>query len=214
MTRHFASRLLPTLALAVSMAACGALERKAEPTIIAAGPAAAGASVRAAPEVPPQPVATASAEDYAQGIRHRDPRLRLNLHVFGLSYYTDREAARERNLDNELNPGLGLNYELRNNVQGVTSVETGIFKDSGRNWAKFAGLGYQFKLGENWRLGGDLLAVQSRTYNRGHGFIAAIPRLSYDFGPVKLNAVYFPEVSDVNEVAAFGFYFTVPMGTW
>jgi hypothetical protein len=216
MTKHCSCRLLPILALALSLAGCGALQRKTEPALAATAPgdAAEGANLRASPEVASESAATGTSEGYPQGIRPGDPRLRLNLHVFGFSYHLDREGTRDRHLDNELNLGLGLNYELHNDAQGVTSVETGFFKDSGRNWAKFAGLGYQFKLGDNWRLGGDLLAIQSRTYNNGHGFVAAIPRLTYDFGAVKLNAIYIPQVREFNEFAVFGFYFTVPTGTW
>jgi hypothetical protein len=138
----------------------------------------------------------------------------LNLHVFGLSFHPDRVGTRVNHLDNELNVGLGLYYELRNDTLGVTSVESGFYRDSGRNWAKFAGVGYQLKLGERWRLGANLLAIQSETYNKGRAFVAPIPLLTYDFGPVKLNATYIPKVAEYNLFSVYAVYVTIPIKSW
>ena len=214
--RHFACPLLSILAVALTLGGCGALERKPEPTLASAVPVVpSGASARPEAEASPEARSAADASTaYSPGVRPEYSRLKLNLHVFGLSYHTDRKGTRDRHLDNELNAGLGLNYEFHNDARGVANVEAGFLKDSGRNWAKFAGMGYQFKFGDRWRLGADLLAIQSPTYNNGRGFVAPIPRLTYDFGPVKLNAVYIPRFREINQFAVFGFYFTVPMGTW
>jgi hypothetical protein len=138
----------------------------------------------------------------------------LNLHVFGLSYHPDRVGTRVNHLGNELNVGLGLYYELRNNTVGVTSVESGFYRDSGLNWAKFAGVGFQLKLGQRWRLGANLLAIQSETYNKGRAFVAPIPLLTYDFGPVKLNATYIPKVAEYNLFSVYAVYVTIPINSW
>ena len=129
------------------------------------------------------------------------------VNVYGLSYHRDRERARELGVDNEVNPGLAARYEWSSGL----FAEAGAYRDSGRNTAKFAGAGYQWRLGTSWRAGGGLALFQSETYNEGSAFIAAVPIVSYDFGPVMLNAVFFPKVSDFNEVGAFGFYLTVPI---
>ncbi|MEX0958576.1 MAG: hypothetical protein WDZ63_04760 [Burkholderiales bacterium] len=99
----------------------------------------------------------------------------LVLNIYGLSYHPDREAVDRRNLDNEFNPGLGLHHELTDSARGVSFAEVGAYHDSGRNWAKFAGLGYQFKLGERLKIGGAIAAMHSKTYNGGVGFVAMIP---------------------------------------
>ena len=138
----------------------------------------------------------------------------LDINVYGFSYHPDRETAHRLHLDNEFNPGLGLRYELVNDARGITFAEAGAYRDSGQNWAKFAGLGYQFKFGEHWRVGGALAVVNSRTYNDGAAFIGMIPLITYDFGRVKLNAVYFPKIEHYNKVAAFGFYISIPLGQW
>lgn len=138
----------------------------------------------------------------------------LDLNVYGLAYHPDRETVHREHLDNEFNPGLALHYELVNDARGITFAEVGAYRDSGRNWAKFAGLGYQFKLGERWRIGGALAAVHSQTYNRGVTFVGMIPLITYDIGRIKLNAVYFPKFGQYNEVDAFGFYISIPIGQW
>lgn len=216
MFRHIAGRWLPTLVLAVSLVGCGTLERKPEPTLANAGSvdASHGAGMQAPADARSAVTSTGANTNSGQGIRPSDPRLKLNLHVFGFSYHPDRAGTRDRHLDNEVNLGLGLNYEIHNDARGVASLEAGFFKDSGSNWAKFAGVGYQFKLGKRWSLGADLLAIDSQTYNNGRGFIAPIPHLTYDFGLVKLNAIYVPRVRERNQFSVFGFYLTLPMGTW
>ena len=113
-------------------------------------------------------------------------------------------------LDNEFNYGLGLNYKLHEDELAVGFVEAGTYQDSGSHWAKVAGMGYQAKLGRRWRLGGALVAVHSPTYNHGNAFIAPLPIATFDFGPVKLNAIYIPRYRDYNKFATFGFYFSVP----
>jgi hypothetical protein len=52
------------------------------------------------------------------------------------------------------------------------------------------------------------------TYNNGVAFVGMIPLITYDAGPIKLNAVYFPKIPNYNEIAAFGFYITLPLGRW
>jgi hypothetical protein len=90
----------------------------------------------------------------------------------------------------------------------------GVYRDSGRNWAKFAALGYQFKFGECWRIGGVLAVVNSRTYNHGVAFVGIIPLITYDIGRIKLNAAYFPKFGQYVEVDAFAFYISIPLGHW
>ena len=129
--------------------------------------------------------------------------------MYGFAYHPDREGVRRAHLDNEVNPGLGLRYDFHSDRLGVAFVEAGFYRDSGRNIASLAGPGYQFKLGERWRLGAALPLIYSRTYNHGRAFIAPIPLVTYDVGPVKLNAVYAPR-TDQNRFAVFGFYLSIP----
>jgi hypothetical protein len=132
--------------------------------------------------------------------------------VYGLAYHPDRATVHRTHLDNEVNPGLALHYRLADDERGITFVEAGAYDDSGRHWAKFAGLGYQFKYGEHWRIGGALALVDSKTYNHGVAFVGMIPLITYDMGRIKLNAAYFPKLGNFNQVNAFGFYIGIPLG--
>ena len=136
----------------------------------------------------------------------------LHLNVYGFAHHPDREVAHRFGMDNDFNPGLALHYELPVATWGVTFGELGTYYDSGRNWALFAALGYQFKLGPRWRLGGAVAAMHSPTYNRGTGFVGMIPLLTYDAGGVKLNGVYFPKFGEFNKLDAFGFYVAIGLG--
>ena len=135
----------------------------------------------------------------------------LDLNVYGLSYHPNREAVHRKNLDNQINPGLALHYQLVDYELGTMFAEVGAFEDSGRNWAKFAALGYQFKLGSQWKMGGALAVMNSRSYNGGTTFVAMIPLITYDLGRIKLNATYLPRVPGYSEIAAFAFYFSIPI---
>lgn len=115
-------------------------------------------------------------------------------------------------MDNEVNLGLGLNYAFHKDGLGVGFVEAGFYKDSGRNWARLVGVGYQFRLREHWRVGGALVGVNSPTYNRGRAFVTPLPIITYDFGVAELNAIYAPRYKQYNEFAVFGLYFSIPLG--
>ena len=114
-------------------------------------------------------------------------------------------------LDNEFNAGLGLHYAFHEDERGVAFVEAGAYRDSGSNLAKLVGLGYQYKLGARWRLGGAVALIQSETYNHTNPFLAPFPILTYDLGGVTLNAMYVPRYGDYNRFAVFGFYLGVPL---
>jgi hypothetical protein len=134
--------------------------------------------------------------------------------VYGLAYHPDRATVHRLHMDNEFNPGLALHHELVNNERSITFAEVGLYDDSGRNWAKFAALGYQLKFGERWRIGGALALINSRTYSDSIAIIGMFPLITYDIGRVKLNAVYFPKFGHYSKVDAYGFYISIPLGQW
>lgn len=151
--------------------------------------------------------AASAAEDAAATPRE------FAINIYGVAYHPDRDTVHRLDLDNEFNPGLGVHYELIAGRRGTGFAEAGAYYDSGSHWAKFAALGYQFKLGRRLRIGGALALMHSRTYNDGATFVGMIPLVTYDLGPVKLNAVYFPKFGRFNEVDAFGFYVSIPLAS-
>ncbi len=110
--------------------------------------------------------------------------------------------------------GVGLNYTFHEDERGFGYLEAGVYEDSGSRLAKLAGAGYQFKVTKRLRLGGVLMGVYSQTYNDGKFFIAPLPTATYDFGVVKLNAIYIPRYGEYNQFAVFGVYFTLPLASF
>jgi len=132
----------------------------------------------------------------------------FGVNLYGLSYHLSRARARELDMDNGLNPGLGLRYRVSHSERLQWIFDAGAYHDSGRNTAVLAGAGALWKLGESWRLGAGLAAVKSDTYNRGEGFLAPLPLAAYDFRSATLNFTFVPRLAEVNEVATFGVWLT------
>lgn len=214
--RHITYRLAPSFVAILALCGCGTLERRPELTLSSVAHQTTSAGMEPSHEARQKNNVAASntTAGSAYDPQPADQRISLDLHVFGLSYHPDRAGTRLNHLDNELNAGLGLGYQFHNDARGQANVEAGFFKDSGSNLAKFAGAGYQFKLSDHLLFGADLLAIQSKTYNKGNGFIAPIPRLTYDFGAVKLNATYIPKVPPFNAFSVFAIYLTIPIKKW
>lgn len=136
----------------------------------------------------------------------------LGPNIFGLSYHPDRSRAKANGFTNEFNPGLGLRYEITpRKSEHVLMLEADVYRDSKRATATAVGAAYQYRLSERLRTGVALVAFHSSTYNDGKAFITPLPIVTVDIGAVALNATYSPRISGVNDVAAFGFYLTIPL---
>ncbi len=202
--RYVAYRLMTALTVALCLSACNTLDQQH-------GSAGTSNGIRQSEQPAVNTISSSEKEKLTRTAPPDENRLSVNLHVFGLSYHPDRAGVRISHLDNELNFGLGLGYKLYEDDLGVVSSEGGIFKDSARNWAKFVGASYRFKITDRWKFGADLLAIQSPTYNYGDAFVAPIPRLSYDFSRVKVNLIYIPRYKEFNRYAVYGLYLTIPI---
>jgi hypothetical protein len=86
-----------------------------------------------------------------------------------LSYHFERARAKEHNLGNEFNPGLGVRYRTALNQSFDGFADAGVYYDSGRNTAAVAGAGLFRKASEGLCPGGGLASV---TFN-----VAYAPRL-------------------------------------
>jgi hypothetical protein len=131
----------------------------------------------------------------------------LGVNVYGLSYHFERERAEELGTDNEVNPGLGARWRMPRE-QFDWFLDGGVYRDSGRNTAVYAGGGAFWKPTEHLRLGGALAFFHSDIYNDGDAFIAPLPVVAYEWRTVTLNVVYFPKVSNVNDINTLGFWLT------
>ena len=135
------------------------------------------------------------------------------INLYGLSYHWDRELARQNDLDNEFNPGLGIRYSMGSWLKADAIIDAGAYYDSGRNTAIYAGAGLLWPLDKDKRfnLGAVLTAFHSDTYNQGDPFVAPLPLLSLRLDGVTLNLTHFPKIRNFNEVAATAMFITIPL---
>lgn len=135
------------------------------------------------------------------------------LDLYGLSYHWEREVARAHGWDNKFNPGVGLRYQGGALGPGSWFLDGGVYHDSGRNTAVYAGAGWQLPLDRagRWQLGAALVAFHSDTYNRGDPFLAPLPLLSRRLERLTLNLTHFPKVDDFNEVNTTACFITLPL---
>jgi hypothetical protein len=132
----------------------------------------------------------------------------IGLNLYGFSYHFDRGRARELEVDNEINPGLGLRYRVPHCERLQWIFDVGAYRDSGRNTALVAGAGGLWHATHRLRLGAALALFDSDTYNRGRTALAPVPVAAYELDRAMLNFVYLPKVREVNEVATLGFWVT------
>lgn len=60
------------------------------------------------------------------------------VNIYGLSYHWDRDLAKQNDLDNEFNPGLGVRYHMGQWLKANAIIDAGAYRDSGRNTAVYA----------------------------------------------------------------------------
>ena len=142
---------------------------------------------------------------------HADPTLELN--DYGLSHHWNRAEARALNTDHEVNPGLGLRYELAPIEWCSTPfTEAAVYRDSGANASYYAALGCKgFRLSDHVRLGAGLALMQSQTYNHGNPFVAPVPLLSWQISSVTLNFIQYPRIKSLGIIDTTGLYLSIPL---
>ena len=138
----------------------------------------------------------------------------LGLNVYGLSYHFNRDQARALGVDNEVNPGLGVRWKFAATGRWQFFADAGVFHDSGRNTAALGGVGALWHVAGGFQVGAALAVMNSSTYNSGRTFVAPLPLLAWDLGPVTLNATFFPKVERFNDVATIGFWVTLWPERW
>lgn len=64
---------------------------------------------------------------------------------------------------------------------------------------------FQFLLNDRWQLGADLPDYNSFV----NGSYIPIPRLTYDYGAIKLSTLYMPQIQSYNPYAVMGLYLII-----
>jgi len=138
----------------------------------------------------------------------------FGISFYGLSYQLDRDQARALGVDNGFNPGLGVRYRFAQRDRWSFELEAAAYYDSGRNTAVVAGVAALWHVGRGFHAGGALALFNSPTYNHGRAFVAPIPLVAYDWGPVTLNATFLPKIERYNDIATLGFWVTFWPKRW
>jgi hypothetical protein len=138
----------------------------------------------------------------------------IGINVYGLSYHFDRDRAQALGVDNEVNPGLGVRWKFAETERWRFFADAGVFSDSGKNTAALAGAGALWHVAGGVQIGAALAVMNSDTYNNGRTFIAPLPIVAWDLGPVTLNATFFPKIERYNDVATVGLWVTLWPGRW
>ena len=135
------------------------------------------------------------------------------VNIYGLSYHWDRDLAKQNDLDNEFNPGLGVRYHMGKWLKANAIIDAGAYRDSGRNTAVYAAAGLLWPLDkdERFSIGAALTAFNSDTYNQGDPFIAPVPPFSLRLDGVTVNLTHFPKIRNFNEINTTAMFITIPL---
>lgn len=135
------------------------------------------------------------------------------VNIYGLSYHWDRDLAKQGDLDNEFNPGLGVRYRMGSWLKADAIIDAGAYYDSGRNTAVYAAAGLLWPLDKDKRfnLGAALTAFHSDTYNQGDPFIAPVPLFSLRLDGMTVNLTHFPKIRNFNEIHTTAMFLTIPL---
>src|SRR3990172_2736896 len=138
----------------------------------------------------------------------------FGISFYGLSHHFDRDQARALGVGNGFNPGLGVRYRFAQRDRWSFELEAAAYYDSGRNTAVVAGVAALWHVRHGFHAGGALALFNSPTYNNGRAFVAPIPLVAYDWGPVTLNATFLPKIGRYNDVATIGVWVTFWPKRW
>ncbi|MHA6837755.1 hypothetical protein [Ralstonia pseudosolanacearum] len=119
--------------------------------------------------------------------------------VYGGSYHFDGKGRHESKYDlNERNPGVGLEFSQDGWLAGA-----GMYRDSYREQAHMAYVGYRWTLGDTQ--GWHANAAVKVGYLRGSGYDGpvALPTVGVGYGPVSLEATVAPRKVNSGGVVAF-----------
>lgn len=132
----------------------------------------------------------------------------LDVNLYGLSYHSNRNEARDFN---EVNRGIGVRQDFRSTKKGIIFAEAGVYNDSLDTWAKYGGIGYQFKIGETLRAGILLGIAHSPSYNDGEAFVAPVPVISLELDRVKIHTTFIPNQFSKGGGSVFAVYIGIPL---
>ncbi len=135
----------------------------------------------------------------------------IGVNIFGISYHPDGEDS-EGNKLNGWNPGVGLNWIVRETPRSIFHLEGGLYTDSRKDLSEYVAGGYRFKIVEAVSIGAGVFLVHSSAYNGGRPVVAPLPMLCVRNKKVSGTIIYAPRYKDVNRNSVYAFYATFYFG--
>lgn len=127
----------------------------------------------------------------------------------GLSYHSDSAELRINHLENRRHGTSSAddhfyNTDRKPTRQGsINNIDSEPPVKANTPWSRL-----QLKLNHRWLLDADLSNMGSMPYENSHGFMPT-PRLSYEFGSLKLVSRYIPHIQDYNASAVTAIYLSI-----
>jgi hypothetical protein len=124
-------------------------------------------------------------------------------------YHSDSEGQRKKLLAGTKNGSIYLDNDYHDKTRLHVHSENKSLRDTWQSKPVITWTRYQFVLNDRWRMSADLPNLQNFANGDGHGSLVPIPRLTYDFGNVKISSLYIPKIPDYNLIAVMGLYLTI-----
>jgi hypothetical protein len=124
-------------------------------------------------------------------------------------YYSDNERVRKLNMASMHNESIYLDTNFQDETRLPAHLKNKTLDDGWHSKPKVPWSRFQFELNDRWQLGADLPDLKNFANGDGHLDLVPIPRLSYDFGSVKLTSLYIPQIQDYNLTSVMGLYLII-----
>ncbi len=145
----------------------------------------------------------------AETFHQKQPAARFKLPQEWNLYHSDSEGLRQKHLDSTHNGSTHLDNEYHDKTRLPGHLKNKTLYDGLQSKPVIPWTRFQFILNDRWQLGADLPDLQNLVSDDGHGSFVPIPRLTYDFGPVKLSSLYIPQIQDYNPTSVMGLYLII-----
>lgn len=143
----------------------------------------------------------------ATTINHTDTSTSYKLQLHGYYYHADSELLRKYQLINmhHGSPDPANYFHDADRLTApsmVQTVHTDWSKKPIEPWSNF-----EFVLNDRWQLSADLPDFSN--FANGNRSYIPTPRLTYDYGAIKLSTLYIPQIQNYNLISAMGIYLII-----
>ena len=126
-------------------------------------------------------------------------------HQYDIYYHSNSELLRKYHLANKHYGSGYLNNDIHDENHFTISLISTTVPAERHKKTKDLWSNFQFVLNDRWQLGADLPDINSFA----NGSYLPTPRLTYDYGAVKLSTLYLPQIQSYNQFSVMGLYLII-----